>query len=189
MEIAHQLLTGARFVASENFDDRPNHDISLIVIHCISLPAGHYGNDCVERLFCNRLDGTGHTDLPSLEGTRVSSHLFIRRDGSIVQFVPFDRRAWHAGASNFQYRQNCNDFSIGIELEGTDWNRYRDVQYDVLIDICGVLVRTFGIPTENIVGHSDIAPGRKTDPGGRFDWQRLRCGVQAITTSTSEGMA
>lgn len=178
MAIENNLLTGARLVDSPNCDERPNDEISLIVVHCISLPAGHFGNCYVEQLFCNCLDVNQHPDFGDLKDLAVSSHLFIRRDGSLWQFVPFDKRAWHAGESSFEGRDNCNDFSVGIELEGTDQSGFREVQYTSLITVCRTLIETFGIPPRNIVGHSDIAPGRKTDPGPGFDWRRLRQAIE-----------
>ncbi|MEX0943492.1 MAG: 1,6-anhydro-N-acetylmuramyl-L-alanine amidase AmpD [Pseudomonadales bacterium] len=177
MEIANGLLSAARFCASPNCDERPGDEISLIVVHSISLPAGHFGSDYIESLFCNRLDVDEHPDFVDLAGLKVSSHVLIRRDGYLLQFVPFDKRAWHAGESCYMERTNCNDFSIGIELEGTDKNGYRGVQYDVLARVCQALCHEYGIVRTNIVGHSDIAPGRKTDPGPGFDWPRLRTAV------------
>jgi AmpD protein len=174
MEIANGLLSTARFCASANCDDRPGNEISLIVVHSISLPAGHYGGDYIEALFCNRLAVDDHADFLDLAGLKVSSHLLIRRDGYLLQFVPIHKRAWHAGESSYRGRPDCNDFSVGIELEGTDMSGYRDVQYDVLAEVCRVLCRQYGIATTSIVGHSDIAPGRKTDPGPGFDWRRLQ---------------
>lgn len=178
MIIENNLLAGARVVESPNCGDRPNGEISLIVIHCISLPAGHFGNCYVEQLFCNRLDVNRHPDFGDLEDLKVSSHLLIERDGAVCQFVPFDKCAWHAGESSFEGRDNCNDFSVGIELEGTDRNGFREVQYGTLIAVCRTLIDTYGIPPRNIVGHSDIAPGRKTDPGPVFDWPRLRQAIE-----------
>ncbi|MDZ7686904.1 MAG: 1,6-anhydro-N-acetylmuramyl-L-alanine amidase AmpD [Gammaproteobacteria bacterium] len=172
MEIRSHRLEGVP--QREGFcDERPDPDIDLIVIHGISLPAGHFGGNYVEGLFCGCLDTARHPDLRDLEGVCVSSHLFIRRDGGMIQFVPFDRRAWHAGESQFKGRTRCNDFSIGIELEGTDGNRYREAQYRSLIEVSRLLVDAYGIPPGHVVGHSDIAPGRKTDPGPYFDWNRL----------------
>ncbi len=159
-------------------DDRPSTEVDLLVIHGISLPAGHFGGDYIERLFSGSLDCGCHPDLGDLERVEVSSHLLIRRDGSIIQFVPFDRRAWHAGESSFQGRERCNDFSIGIELEGTDHSRYRDEQYEVLVGVSRQLIEVYGIPPQHVVGHCDIAPGRKTDPGASFDWNRLREGLE-----------
>lgn len=174
MQIREGWLTGAAQVASPNCDERPNAEVSLIVIHCISLPAGHYGNHYVEQLFTNCLDCEAHPDFDDIRSLQVSSHLLIRRDGSCTQFVPFQKRAWHAGESSFSGRSQCNDFSIGVELEGIDTGTFTDRQYEELVEVCRLMMTTWQIPLEHIVGHSDIAPGRKTDPGIGFDWQRLR---------------
>ena len=170
--VAHELSL-ARQVASPNQDTRPDDEISLIVIHGISLPAGHFGGRHVQELFCNQLDMAEHPDLNSLTDVRVSSHLFIRRDGETIQFVPFDRRAWHAGESNYEGRANCNDFSIGIELEGIDTSAYTEAQYTALAKSCCELIQHYDIDPAAITGHSQIAPDRKTDPGEAFDWQRF----------------
>lgn len=175
MQITHGWLEGAEPIESANCNARPQNEApSLIVVHCISLPAGHFGNDYVEQLFTNCLDCDEHRDFDDIRDLRVSSHLFIRRNGSILQFVPFDRRAWHAGESSFEGRSQCNDFSIGVELEGIDTGRFTLQQDEALAEACRAIMATWSIPTEHIVGHSDIAPGRKTDPGSGFDWQRLR---------------
>ena len=174
MEIEGHKLVGVRQIDSPNSDSRPDGEVSLIVVHNISLPVGHFGNHYVERLFCNQLDVSRHGDFHDLDKLRVSSHLLIRRDGSIIQFVPFDKRAWHAGESAFEERRICNDFSVGIELEGTDYTPFREVQYDSLADICRLLIERYDVPANNIVGHCDIAPGRKTDPGPLFDWHKFR---------------
>jgi len=179
MKIADGWLEGARRVVSPNCDARPNAESSLIVVHCISLPAGHFGNDYVEQLFTNCLDCSEHDDFDDIRQLRVSSHLFIRRDGLVTQFVPFHQRAWHAGESSFMGRSQCNDFSIGVELEGVDSGEYTDRQYEALTNVCRLLIANCSIPADHIVGHSDIAPGRKTDPGPGFDWQRLRQSVNA----------
>jgi AmpD protein len=140
-------------------------------LHNISLPPGQYGNDNIEKLFTNQLDPAGHPYFKEIYELKVSSHLLIDRRGLIVQFVPFDLVAWHAGVSSFKGRDNCNQFSIGIELEGTDSSKYTKEQYDSLIQVTKILMLQFPeIQKENIVGHSDIAPGRKTDPGLSFDW-------------------
>ena len=146
-------------------------EISLLVIHNISLPPGEFGGGYIEKLFTNSLDPNDHPYFSEIYDLKVSSHLLIQRDGSLVQFVPFNKKAWHAGVSSFKGRENCNEFSIGIELEGTDENAYTDDQYRALIDITKELMLVFqDIKKENIVGHSDIAPGRKTDPGKAFNW-------------------
>ena len=168
---------------SPHCDARPAEaEISLLIIHGISLPRGVFGLDHVERLFLGSLDVTAHASFAELRGVRVSAHVLIRRCGAIIQFCPFSARAWHAGVSSFAGRAGCNDFSIGIELEGSDEIPYTDHQYEALGWVCGWLIEHF--PTiRYIVGHADVAPGRKTDPGPAFDWQRLRRelgGVQGV---------
>jgi N-acetyl-anhydromuramoyl-L-alanine amidase len=166
-------LPGAVFVASANCDDRPaDTEVVLVVVHAISLPPGEFGGDAIERLFTNRLDPAAHPYYHDIHALRVSAHFLIRRDGTLIQFVPCTRRAWHAGASEWRGRQRCNDFSIGIELEGCDERPFEDRQYAALARLIRVLRRSLAI--EDIVGHADIAPGRKTDPGPHFDWPRLR---------------
>ena len=161
----------AKICLSENCSERMTEEISLLVIHNISLPPGEFGGGYIEKLFTNSLDPNDHPYFSEIYDLKVSSHLLIERDGSLVQFVPFNKKAWHAGVSSFKGRENCNEFSIGIELEGTDENAYTDDQYRALIDITKELMLVFqDIKKENIVGHSDIAPGRKTDPGKSFDW-------------------
>ena len=170
-----ETLLEARQLPSPNCDQRPDSgDISLIVIHGISLPPGQYGGCWIDDLFTNRLDPDAHPYVAAMAGLRVSSHLLIRRDGEIVQYVPFTHRAWHAGDSCHEGRNACNDFSIGIELEGQDDEAYTAVQYNRLTVIIQLLVNTFpGLSYDRITGHCDIAPGRKTDPGPAFDWQTL----------------
>jgi AmpD protein len=177
MTIKAGQLDIAQQATSPNFDSRPDNEISLIVIHCISLPAGHYGSDYVRALFCNELDCRSHLDFEDLQGVRVSSHLLIHRTGEITQFVPFTRRAWHAGESEHQGRKNCNDFSVGIELEGIDTATFTDEQYKSLLEVCQEMLDCWTLDVADIVGHSEIAPGRKTDPGVGFDWNRLRSGL------------
>ena len=169
------LLDEARQCPSPNCDARPDpEDIAGVVIHGISLPAGEFGGDAIDRLFTNRLDAAAHADFAAIAGLRVSAHLLIRRDGAIVQYVPFDVRAWHAGESCWGERTACNDFTIGIELEGTDTQPYTDAQYTRLADVVAALASAYPrITPVRVVGHSDIAPGRKTDPGPSFDWTRL----------------
>lgn len=174
MRIRDGIISEVKQVPSSNCDARPDGEISLIVIHCISLPAGHFDTDYVEALFCNQLDCNAHQDFADLDGVKVSSHLFIRRDGQVLQFVPFQLRAWHAGKSSFLGRENCNDFSVGIELEGVEDGEYADRQYEVLADVCRVMLKKWSLDSSRITGHSDIAPGRKRDPGPGFDWERLR---------------
>ena len=176
--IENHILKTARWVPSPNFNARPEGvEIDLIVIHNISLPAGCFGTPFVEQLFCNELDCSADDSFTDLQSLHVSAHLFIQRDGQLVQFVPFDQRAWHAGVSSFEGREGCNDFSIGIELEGDDDTPYTEAQYTVLTDVIDALINQYGIPVHHIVGHCDIAPNRKTDPGPAFQWQRLRQGL------------
>ncbi len=167
-------LPRARRCPSPNCDRRPAGSvIDLLVIHNISLPPGQFGGPWIEDLFMNRLDPEADPYFRAIHGQQVSSHLLIRRDGTLIQYVPLDERAWHAGRSCFDGRQACNDFSIGIELEGTDHDAYSDVQYRVLAQVTReILARYPAITPERITGHSDIAPGRKTDPGPAFDWER-----------------
>ena len=169
-------LKGARRSPSANFNQRPQGaNVSLLVIHNISLPPGEYGTGDIEAFFCNQLDWDKHPFYQEIKGVEVSSHLLITRTGEVVQFVPLNERAWHAGKSVFNGVENCNDFSIGIELEGTDTDPYSDAQYRVLAGVSRELMRQYpAISPENIAGHDAIAPGRKTDPGPAFDWARYR---------------
>jgi AmpD protein len=169
-------LPAARRSPSPNWDERPPGTvIDLLVIHGISLPPGDFGGPWIEALFHNRLDPEAHPYFATIAALRVSAHLLIRRDGELIQLVDLARRAWHAGPSCFEGRERCNDFSIGIELEGADGVPYTDAQYAVLAKaIKAVKARCPAISPARIVGHSDIAPGRKTDPGPAFDWSRLR---------------
>ena len=173
MQIIDHLLEPARQVPSPNCGDRPDKDnVDLVVVHSISLPPGQYGGTQIEQFFSNTLDCTEHPYFQQIEGLKVSAHLLIRRNGEIVQFVPFNRRAWHAGESSYKGRSNCNDFSIGIELEGTDVEPFDPAQYQQLARVCHALEAAYpGFSLQNITGHSDISPGRKTDPGSGFDWQ------------------
>ena len=171
-------LASAQKIESPNFDARPETgtsdkcDISLIVIHAISLPPGKFGGDDVVKFFTNQLDPAAHPYFEHIANQRVSAHFFIRRDGTLIQFVSCEKRAWHAGVSSWEGRERCNDFSIGIELEGTDDQGFDDAQYQQLIAVIAQLKAHYSI--QAIVGHSDIAPGRKTDPGAFFDWQAVR---------------
>ena len=176
MIIDRHWLTGVNRIQSPNFDERPDaNDISLIVIHCISLPPGEFGHGYIDQLFCNRLDPAVHPYFESIHHLQVSAHIVINRDGDITQYVPFDKRAWHAGASSYQGRERCNEFSIGIELEGTETMAYTEAQYRQLAAVISVLLKTYPhLSKQRIAGHSDIAPGRKTDPGPAFDWVRLQ---------------
>jgi AmpD protein len=159
-------------IVSPNCDDRPNDTpISMLVVHGISLPPGKFRGDAIERLFTNRLDPAAHASFVAVATLRVSAHFLIRRNGMLVQFVPCTRRAWHAGESAWRGRSRCNDFSVGIELEGADDIRYTAAQYTTLTRVVRALRARY--PITDIVGHRDIAPGRKTDPGDAFDWQRL----------------
>ena len=169
------ILDNARVNPSPNHDERPNQDdISLIVIHNISLPPNEFGGDGIDQLFTNSLDTGEHPFYEEIHQLRVSSHLLIRRDGEVVQYVPFEKRAWHAGESNYLGRSVCNDFSIGIEMEGTDFEPFTDIQYQILeTTIRDLLERYPTLSKENITGHENIAPGRKTDPGPYFKWQKL----------------
>ncbi|WP_022976346.1 1,6-anhydro-N-acetylmuramyl-L-alanine amidase AmpD [Nevskia ramosa] len=189
-----QRLPGALWCASPNSDERPDPaDLALIVIHNISLPPDSYDahpdapegsppKSYIDDLFLNRLDPAAHPYFASIAGLQVSAHLCIFRDGRIHQYAAFDRRAWHAGASTWQGRSRCNDFSIGIELEGSDTRPFTDAQYTALIDtIRWLQTRYPQLPREAITGHSDIAPGRKTDPGPHFDWPRLRTALGIAT--------
>ncbi|MDO8989983.1 MAG: 1,6-anhydro-N-acetylmuramyl-L-alanine amidase AmpD [Sideroxyarcus sp.] len=165
-------FSGVRRVPSPNCDARPVHTaIDLLVIHGISLPPNEYGGNAIERFFTNTLDHDEHSYYEQLKGVTVSSHFLVRRDGQIVQFVPCGKRAWHAGASTWRGRTRCNDFSIGIELEGSDFEPYTELQYAALARLIRYLKRAY--PIRDIAGHSDIAPGRKTDPGPYFHWEKL----------------
>lgn len=169
-------LAGARVCPSPNFDARPDaDDISLLVIHNISLPPGRFGGPYIDQLFTNTLDPAAHPYFAGIHTLRVSSHLLIARDGRVTQYVPFLARAWHAGVSVYEGRERCNDFSIGIELEGTDDRPFTTRQYQRLIAVTRSLLATYPhLSAARITGHSDIAPGRKTDPGPHFDWARYR---------------
>lgn len=171
--IKDNWLTNAVSIPSPNCSERPpGTEVDLLVIHNISLPPGEFGTGCIDQLFCNSLDPDAHPYFAGIGELRVSSHLLIARDGSLRQYVPFHMQAWHAGESCFRGRERCNEFSIGIELEGTDELPYEDAQYQTLIRATRDLMSTFPLITsERITGHSDIAPGRKTDPGPCFDWQ------------------
>lgn len=167
------LVEGGRFIHSPNHNARPEGlAIDLIVIHNISLPPNEYKGDGVIQLFTNCLDPNEHPYYREIYQRKVSSHFFIRRDGELIQFVPCNERAWHAGVSNWQGRDNCNDFSIGIELEGSDFEPFETAQYVTLLQLIDTLKCAY--PITSITGHSDIAPGRKTDPGEFFEWDKLQ---------------
>ncbi len=173
------LIRPAEQCPSPNQDDRPEGcEPELIVIHGISLPPGEFGGSYVEQLFTNRLDWDAHPYFAEIRGLKVSSHIYIKRDGSLIQFVPFNRRAWHAGASCYRDREDCNDFSIGIELEGDDTTPYSDIQYDVLVRaVCALQATYASLNARRIAGHCDVSPHRKSDPGPAFDWLRLYDGL------------
>ncbi len=176
IDAATGLLAGVRQVLSPHYDARPAGMLpELVVVHGISLPPGEFGGPWIDRLFTGSLPPEGHPYFREIAGLRASAHALIRRDGQIVQYVPFGERAWHAGKSEYRGRSACNDFSVGIELEGTDDTPYTDSQYLALAALVSALLATYpSLSTEHMVGHSDIAPGRKTDPGPAFDWARFR---------------
>lgn len=175
------LLRPATQCPSPNQDERPEGAVpELVVIHGISLPPGEFGGPHIESLFTNCLSPDEHPYFREIDGLQVSAHLLIRRDGEVIQFVPFGRRAWHAGDSSFRGRSCCNDYSIGIELEGTDDTPYSDEQYDILAPVLrSIMVAYPDVSTRRVAGHCDISPGRKTDPGPAFDWLRLYDGLRA----------
>jgi N-acetyl-anhydromuramoyl-L-alanine amidase len=167
-----------RIVDSPNHDERPpGAEITLVVLHSISLPPGAYGGDAIERLFTNCLDPAGHPYFAEVCHLKVSAHFLVRRDGSVVQFVPVERRAWHAGASAWRGRERCNDFSIGIELEGSEEQPFEDAQYGAVAALIKSLQKK--LPLRDVAAHSEVAPGRKTDPGALFDWPRLLAALAA----------
>jgi AmpD protein len=180
VDAANGRLLGARPVDSPNCDDRPPGQApELVVVHGISLPPGDFGGPWIDALFTNTLPADGHPYFASLAGLRVSAHALVRRDGAVVQYVPFHRRAWHAGASAWRGRERCNDYSIGIELEGTDATPYAQAQYEALAELIAALCRAYPtLDPQAVVGHSDVAPGRKSDPGIAFDWPLLRAGIR-----------
>lgn len=174
---ANGWFSGLRRIVSPNHDARPpGTAINMLVIHNISLPPGEFGGDAILRLFTNTLDTGAHPYFAQLKGLKVSAHFLIRRNGGIIQFVPCNKRAWHAGVSSWQGIPSCNDFSVGIELEGDDSTPFNEEQYVALARLTRRLKRTF--PVRHIVGHSDIAPGRKTDPGPCFDWARYLAAIK-----------
>jgi AmpD protein len=177
-------LVGVRRVVSPNYDERPaGAELGLIVLHGISLPPGEFGTGWIDRFFCNDLPADAHPFFATIHDSTVSAHVLIARDGTFTQYVPFDRRAWHAGRSEYCGRAACNDFSIGIELEGTDDQEYASAQYGALVELIGALRRGYpSLRSAEIVGHSDIAPGRKTDPGPAFDWVELERRLETATT-------
>jgi N-acetyl-anhydromuramoyl-L-alanine amidase len=176
VDVSSGLLVGVQQVLSPFFDERPTGvAIDLIVLHGISLPPGEFGGPWIARLFTGNLPADAHAEFRERAALRVSAHVLIRRDGRLVQFVPFSARAWHAGRSSWQGREACNDYSIGIECEGTDEVPYEEAQYAALRMLLPMLLEAYPrITPDRIVGHSDVAPGRKTDPGPSFDWSRIR---------------
>ena len=180
LDTGRGLLDWARQVPSPNCDDRPEGvEADLIVVHGISLPPGEFDGPWIDLLFTNALPRDGHPYFATVADLRVSAHLLVRRTGEVVQYVPFHRRAWHAGTSSWQGRERCNDYSIGIELEGTDHSAYESTQYAMLARVIAVLCHSYpGLAPGRVVGHSDVAPGRKSDPGPAFEWPRLRSLVQ-----------
>jgi N-acetyl-anhydromuramoyl-L-alanine amidase len=178
------LITDCKQCPSPNKDTRPeNTAIDLIVIHSISLPPGQYDNDSIENFFQNKLDKNDHPYFEEIHQMKVSSHVLIKRSGEVVQFVPFNERAWHAGQSTYEGRECCNDFSIGVELEGTDTDPFEDEQYQQLAQLIFALQAAYPAIENRVTGHSDIAPGRKNDPGTGFDWGKLNdCLHEAVKT-------
>jgi AmpD protein len=173
------IAQGVRFIASPNYDERPGGTgIELLVIHAISMPPGEFGGGGIEALFLNRLDPQAHPYYRSVAGLRVSAHFLVRRDGALLQFVRCVDRAWHAGESRWRGRERCNDYSVGIELEGTDDVLFEPAQYERLAELTRALCSRY--PIADIRGHSDVSPGRKTDPGPHFDWQRYRASVSRL---------
>lgn len=173
---ASHTVVGVRFVPSPNFDERPESvSVSLVVVHNISLPPNEFGGPFIEQFFTNHLDPKAHPYFSEIAVQKVSAHILIRRDGEVVQFVPFHKRAWHAGESEYKGFKNCNDFAIGIELEGVDETPYEEVQYAVLATLVDSLRVAYpSLSKEDVVGHSDVAPSRKTDPGLAFQWKKFQ---------------
>ncbi|MFC6167055.1 1,6-anhydro-N-acetylmuramyl-L-alanine amidase AmpD [Acinetobacter terrestris] len=168
-------LIGARQVPSPNYNQRPEHtEIQLVVVHNISLPPSQFGGGYIEQFFQNQLDWSKHPYFQSIEGMQVSTHLLILRTGEVLQFVNFNDRAWHAGRSTYLAKKECNDYSIGIELEGSDDQPFEEMQYNILAQVIATLQATYPKILQHLAGHSDIAPGRKTDPGPFFDWPKTR---------------
>lgn len=178
-QVIQGQLLGARQLSSPNFNARPDPDhIQLIVVHNISLPPSQFGGGYIEQFFQNQLDWNAHPYFQSIRGMQVSTHLLILRSGEVLQFVNFHDRAWHAGRSSYLGKAECNDYSIGIELEGSDDRDFCEIQYQVLAQVCAVLQQAYPKIGPHIAGHSDIAPGRKTDPGPHFHWAAFRARLQ-----------
>ena len=175
MEVENHIIKNVRFLQSPNHNERPDKEkISLLIIHCISLPEGNYEGSNVEDFFLNKLSISDHNSFDKIKDLKVSSHLYIKRNGELVQFVPFNKRAWHAGESSYKGVSDCNNYSIGIELEGTDDDFYTADQYGTLIEVTKLVINNYPlINKDSIVGHSDVSPGRKTDPGTKLDWDRF----------------
>ncbi|MGE8540258.1 1,6-anhydro-N-acetylmuramyl-L-alanine amidase AmpD [Acinetobacter sp. ANC 3813] len=174
-QVRDGILDGARQVPSPNYNQRPEHtEIQLLVVHNISLPPSQFGGGYIEQFFQNQLDWSVHPYFQSIEGMQVSAHLLILRSGEVLQFVNFKDRAWHAGRSSYLGQKECNDYSIGIELEGSDDLPFEQAQYDALTAVTACLQRAYPKLQQHLAGHSDIAPGRKTDPGPFFDWSKFR---------------
>jgi N-acetyl-anhydromuramoyl-L-alanine amidase len=176
VDLESGLMRGVGQIASPNHDARPpGVEADLIVVHGISLPPGEFGGPWIDRLFMNELPADAHPYFTEVAALKVSSHMVVRRDGAITQYVKFTERAWHAGVSSYQGREACNDFSVGVELEGTDTLPYEDAQYHALAQVVAALCAAYPrLSADRLVGHSDIAPGRKTDPGPAFDWPHAR---------------
>jgi N-acetyl-anhydromuramoyl-L-alanine amidase len=187
IDLDNGLMRGARQVASPNYDSRPpGIEADLIVVHGISLPPGEFGGPWIDRLFTNTLPAEVHPYFAEVGPLRVSSHVVIERDGAVTQYVRFTERAWHAGKSSYQGREACNDFSVGVELEGTDTLPYEAAQYAALAQVVAALCAAYPrLSPDRLVGHSDIAPGRKTDPGPAFDWPRARQLIAAAAPAAS----
>ncbi len=179
VDLASGRIHPAAWCPSPNHDARPQDaELSMVVLHGISLPPGQFGGTEIEAFFLNALDHDAHPYFDEIRGMQVSAHLLIRRDGSLTQFVPFTARAWHAGESCFRGRHRCNDYSIGIELEGEDETAYDDRQYETLRQVLDAIFEAYpGISARTVAGHCDVAPGRKSDPGPAFDWLRLYDGL------------
>jgi N-acetyl-anhydromuramoyl-L-alanine amidase len=191
VDLESGLMRGARQIASPNHDSRPaGVEADLIVVHGISLPPGEYGGPWIDRLFTNTLPADVHPYFAEIGALRVSSHLVVMRDGAVTQYVRFTDRAWHAGKSIFEGRAACNDFSVGVELEGADTQPYEDVQYERLAEAVAALCAAYPrLSPARLVGHSDIAPGRKTDPGPAFDWPRVRRLIAEAASAASAASA
>ena len=184
-EIRNHILIGAKQKSSPNSSNRVDeNDISLIIIHNISLPPGEFGTKYIDQLFCNSLNPKYHPYFEKISDLKVSAHLLISRVGDVTQYVPLNKKAWHAGDSIFKGRENCNEFSIGIELEGSDYEAFTDSQYKALICVTNKLLERYPkINLDRIHGHSDVAPGRKTDPGPYFEWKRYLDGLDRSSSS------